>query len=56
MSDVLMETNVTVVTNKVCEEAFREWDDPDYPIHDPWMHKGMLCAGSPGKDACQVRS
>ena len=55
-SDVLQETNVTVVTPEVCQDTLDavcdEYFNGKYCTN---LTDGMLCAGSPGKDSCQVK-
>ena len=54
-SNVLLETNVTVVTPEVCQDTLDtvcdEYFNGKYCTN---LTDGMLCAGSPGKDSCQV--
>ena len=55
-SDVLQETNVTVVTPKVCQDTLDAVCDKHLNgKHCTNLTDGMLCAGSPGKDSCQVK-
>ena len=49
LSDTLMETNVTVDNNTLCQLTFNSY----YEV--PKITDGMLCAGNPDQDACQVR-
>ena len=56
-SDILQEVSVTVVTPELCQKTLdsycqTHWDGKDCVV----LTDGMLCAGSPGKDTCQVRS
>ena len=56
-SDILQEVSVTVVTPELCQVTLdsycqTHWDGKDCVV----LTDGMLCAGSPGKDTCQVRS
>ena len=54
ISDTLMEANVTVDTNKLCQLAFNEIGLRDW-LEIPKITDGMLCAGDPDMDACQVK-
>ena len=54
-SDILQEVSVTVVTPELCQKTLdsycqTHWDGKDCVV----LTDGMLCAGSPGKDTCQV--
>ena len=56
-SDILQEVSVTVVTPELCQKTLDSfcqtyWSGKDCVV----LTDGMLCAGSPGKDTCQVRS
>ena len=57
-SDVLQETNVRVVTPKVCQDTLDAVCDKHFN-GTRWrctnLMDGMLCAGSLGKDTCQVK-
>ena len=46
ISDTLLEANVTVATNKLCQQEGR---------FNKEITDGMLCAGGSDMDACQVR-
>lgn len=54
-SDTLQEVSVTVVTPELCQKTLDSfcqiyWRGKDCVV----LTDGMLCAGSPGKDTCQV--
>lgn len=53
-SDVLQKVNLTIITEKMCDEAYQQI--VNLRLKDGIRHDSMLCAGDSisAKDTCQV--